>query len=235
MCNSSCSSSYISGKSSVFASIFAPSTATQSASFSHFTPPATQSNRLLSSASPKADTGFSHSLATPSMYFTRNSFSLFPTFPDILPDHHQYAPVSHQPTMSATALLQKAAQMTATASSSSLLCGFSLSMPSSSSTHEDISASTQSINQWSSKVKPDPSLVNAGLCLGLGFPSSNMYGQLTTLNLLGLRLGTESSSPDPLSAYLHCLEGTPDVAPASSSFQIQNSQTKNWEGVDRRL
>lgn len=235
-CNLSCSGSYISGKSSVFASIFAPSTATPSTSFSHFMPPASQSTLLHPPSSPNADTGCGHSLTSPSMFFAGNSFSLFPTMPDLFPDHQQYAPVSHQPTMSATALLQKAAQMTATASGSSLLCGFSLSMPSS-STHEGISASNRpSINQWSRQVKADPSLVNAGLCLELGFPSSNMYGQPTTLDLLGLRQGTESSSSGQLSAYLnYSMEGTPNVAPAGSSFIIENSHSKNWEGGDRRL
>ncbi|KAL9665801.1 hypothetical protein QQ045_000122 [Rhodiola kirilowii] len=234
-CNSSSSSSYISGKSSVFASIFAPSTATTpSASIPHFLPPASQPNHPPPSSSPKADTGFRHPLTSPSMYFTGNSFSLFPTIPDLFPDHHHYAPRSHQPTMSATALLQKAAQVGPNSSGSSLLCGFSLAMPSSSSSHDGFSASTSSINQWSSRVKADTGMLNAGLGLGLGFPSSDLYGQPTTLDLLDLRLGTESSTPGQLSAYLNSMDGTPHVAPASSSFQIGNSHGVDWESDGRR-
>uniref|UniRef100_A0A7N0UMW8 C2H2-type domain-containing protein n=1 Tax=Kalanchoe fedtschenkoi TaxID=63787 RepID=A0A7N0UMW8_KALFE len=186
--NSSRCTSYISGKISVFASIFAPSTETTSTSFSHFMSPLSQSDHPLPPSSPKGDTGFNHPLTSPSLYLTCNSFAPFPMIPDLPPDHHHYASRSHKPIMSATALLQKAAQMGATTSAgSSLLCGFSLAMPSSSSsTHQGQSADTSSITQWSSHAKADNSVVTAGLRLGLGFPASDLYVQPTTLDLLGL-------------------------------------------------
>lgn len=106
-------------------------------------------------------------------------------------EHWQYTPLP-QPAMSATALLQKAAQMGAAATSTSLLCDFSILSSSSSSRHEDNL-------RWSGRqIETDSSSFPAGLGIGLSVDGSSglkelMMGTISifdpkqsTLDFLGL-------------------------------------------------
>ncbi|WCJ35274.1 C2H2-like zinc finger protein [Euphorbia peplus] len=122
------------------------------------------------------------SLSLCSSLYLSNTISLFS---DHDPQHQHYTP-SPQPAMSATALLQKAAQMGATSSNTSFLRGLGLSI------------SPNSSEQWGD-VKPDPNSITPGL--GLGLPSGEMMmgtaplfgNKPTTLDLLGLGIGAGSA------------------------------------------
>lgn len=124
------------------------------------------------------------SLSLSSSFYLSNNASFFPD-----QDHRHYT-LSPQPAMSATALLQKAAQMGATSSNSSFLRG--LGLPESSSCSQDINGNQRDMKQ-------DANAVAAGL--GIGLPSgdvmmgsSPLFGNKpTTLDLLGLGIGTGSA------------------------------------------
>jgi len=129
---------------------------------------------------------------------------------------------SPQPALSATALLQKAAQMGA--SSGSLLRGLGLAKtPSSSSLGKDqsfnINATTTA--QWNQRVKQEnqPVLDNLGLGLPCGSgsvtdvvmgPSTPFVGQPMTRDLLGLSIGGGGASRGGLSALVTSLGGNFD-------------------------
>ncbi|KAL5210108.1 hypothetical protein ABZP36_005731 [Zizania latifolia] len=125
-------------------------------------------------------------------------------------------PPSPSPHMSATALLQKAAQMGATSSSSSFLRGLGLDMSSTSSPAPALSSGQQhhhqetmqvpipasSLPEWPPRLQPEPSpMLSAGLGLGLPYDATGgpvslpelMMGQSSlftskpaTLDFLGL-------------------------------------------------
>jgi hypothetical protein len=113
--------------------------------------------------------------------------------------------------MSATALLQKAAQMGSTASNASLLRGLGLAAPPPSSSGQDSTAM-----QWNGHGRAaENTLVTDGL--GLRLPSggsSGLMGQPMTRDLLGLGIGGGSggASTRGLSALLNSFGGGFDVA-----------------------
>uniref|UniRef100_A0A803KVX2 C2H2-type domain-containing protein n=1 Tax=Chenopodium quinoa TaxID=63459 RepID=A0A803KVX2_CHEQI len=136
-------------------------------------------------------------------------------------ERRQYAPLP-QPAMSATALLQKAAQMGA--NGGSLLRGLGLVSSTS-------SAGPSDSLQWTSRqVEPETSPVQSGL--GLGLPcdegsglkelmigSSSMFGpKQPTLDFLGLGMAAGGSPNGGLSALITSMGNGLDVAAAAASF-----------------
>ncbi|KHN36136.1 Zinc finger protein MAGPIE [Glycine soja] len=140
-------------------------------------------------------------------------------------ERRQYAPPP-QPAMSATALLQKAAQMGAAATNASFLRGLGI---------VSSSASTSSVQQdnlqWGHQpVEPESASVPAGLGLGLPCDSSSglkelmmgtpsMFGpKQTTLDFLGLGMAAGGTPGGGLSALITSIGGGLDVTTAAASF-----------------
>ncbi|XP_022950794.1 protein indeterminate-domain 2-like isoform X1 [Cucurbita moschata] len=124
----------------------------------------------------------------------------------------QYTP-SPQPAMSATALLQKAAQMGAAASNASLLRGLGLGLVPSSTT----SAAPQERLPWNQQrqIEADGISISAGLGLGLPCDGNSGLKELmrssnhsifapkhTTLDFLGLGMAAAGGSPNSSLAAL---------------------------------
>lgn len=137
--------------------------------------------------------------------------------------------------MSATALLQKAAQMGAASSNASLLRGFGLSTSSSS-----VQDGTGNATQWNGHVIKTESTDG----LGLGLPSDMMMGQSSpfgsqpmTRDLLGLGIGggNGGNSGNPtggLSALLNSFAGGGfDVA--SYGGGDHSSPNDTWDGAPK--
>ncbi|KAK6922741.1 Zinc finger C2H2-type [Dillenia turbinata] len=220
-CSSSSSSSSIgsSSSTSVFASLFASSSAT--ASLQSQTPAFTDLVRAMSHTDHASKLASSASIEPISLCLsTTNGSSLFGAAG---PEHRQYAPPP-QPAISATALLQKAAQMGAAATNASLLRGFGIVSSSSSAVQQESS-------QWSRlQLEPENSSVTAGL--GLGLPSNASSGlkelmlgsssmfvpKQTTLDLLGLGIGPGGNPSGRLSALITSIGGGLDVTAAAASF-----------------
>ncbi|KAG6471637.1 hypothetical protein ZIOFF_069083 [Zingiber officinale] len=127
-------------------------------------------------------------------------------------DRHPFAPSPASSHMSATALLQKAAQMGAVATGSSFLRGFGLDAPSG---QQEISIVRDSTLQWGHQrqqlLQPEPvPMLSSGLGLGLPYEedlmmgSSPLYGaKPATLDFLGLGMGPVGGGPNgELSALL---------------------------------
>ncbi|XP_062216514.1 zinc finger protein GAI-ASSOCIATED FACTOR 1-like [Phragmites australis] len=158
-------------------------------------------------------------------------------------DRQQFAPPptpSPSPHMSATALLQKAAQMGATSSSSSFLRGLGLdvstSSPGASSSgqqhHQEamqMSVPETSLQQWPPRLEPEAApMLSAGLGLGLpydstgapvGFPelmmgqSSLFSAKPATLDFLGLGMSPIGASASRgLSAFIRPIGGAVGMA-----------------------
>lgn len=121
------------------------------------------------------------------------------------------------PTMSATALLQKAAQMGAAATSGSFLRSFGVSMSSSSG---------QDNSHWNGKIDGEHSPPLSGLsCDGnsrlteLMMAPSTLFGpEPTTLDFLGLGMAGNGSSKGGYSALISSIDSELDIAAASTSF-----------------
>ncbi|KAJ6808263.1 putative protein indeterminate-domain 1 [Iris pallida] len=144
------------------------------------------------------------------------------------PTAHQFAAAAApqqqpSPHMSATALLQKAAQMGATTSGgSSFLRGFGLA-PSSSSAGQQEDGGLQ----WG--IHSHHQALDAGLGLGLAYDSGGlmMGPKLATLDLLGI--GPGGASAGGFSALMSSMGGGGgglDVGPGTSPT--------SWEGADRK-
>ncbi|KAJ8545848.1 hypothetical protein K7X08_018431 [Anisodus acutangulus] len=137
-------------------------------------------------------------------------------------ERRQYAPTP-QPAMSATALLQKAAQMGAAATSSSLLRGFGvMSSTSSSNGHQE----------WSGRPidSTDGASLAAGLGLGLPCDAGSGLKELMlgtpsvfgpkhpTLDLLGLGMAASVGPSTGLSALITSMGSNMDMATAAGYF-----------------
>lgn len=191
-CSGSCSSSNTgSTSSSVFASLFASSTASKSLQ----PPPQPQSQTtgfkdLIQSLTQPAQTLDQEPISL--CLSTSQGSSIFRTAGQ---DLRQYAPPP-QPTMSATALLQKAAQMGASASGASLLRGYGLD-------RDDTDGGA-----------------TIGLGLGVGYDgrsgleelmmsTPSVYGpKHTTLDFLGLGMAAGGGTTNGLSALMTSIGGS---------------------------
>ncbi|XP_022751372.1 protein indeterminate-domain 2-like [Durio zibethinus] len=222
--NGNCSSSTSSvsngnSSSSVFASLFASSTASAS-----LQPPQSPAftDLIRAMGGPDCSAGLAPSTSTEPISLclsTSHGSSIFGTAGQ---ERRQYAPPP-QPTMSATALLQKAAQMGAAATNASLLRGLGLVSSSSSSAQ-------QHNLQWGQRqVEPDNASVAVGLGLGLPCDGSSGLKELmmgtpvfgpkqATLDFLGLGVAAGGSPNGGLSALMTSIGGGLDFAAAATSF-----------------
>lgn len=198
--SSNSSSSNGSTTSSVFASLFASSNTSTNLQ-PHQTPAFSDLIRAMSRSDHSTDLQQPSSVEPVSLCLsTATASSIFGTAGQ---ERRQFASPP-QPAMSATALLQKAAQMGATATNASLLRGFGLVS----------SSSSPSVQQ----IEPDR--VAAGL--GLGLPcdegaglkelmmgsSSSVFGpKQTTLDFLGLGMAAGGSPAGGLSALITSIGG----------------------------
>lgn len=204
----------------MFASLFASSTGTGSLQ-SQAPPSFTELFRPM--AHPESSSEIVPSSSTEPIALclaTNHGSSIFGTAGQ---ERRQYAPPP-QPAMSATALLQKAAQIGAAATNASLLRGFGIMSSSSSST-----AGQQ---EWNGRaIESNNASLTAGLGLGLpcdggsglkelmlGTPS--VFGpKHATLDLLGLGMAAGAGPTAGLSALMTSIGGGGlDVATAAASF-----------------
>ncbi|XP_057809539.1 zinc finger protein GAI-ASSOCIATED FACTOR 1-like [Salvia miltiorrhiza] len=209
--SSSGSSSNGSSSSNVFASLFASSTS--SGSFQSQT--AGFSNLFRSIACPDPTPAIAPSASSEPIALclaVNQGSSIFGTAGQ---ERRQYPPAP-QPVLSATALLQKAAQMGAAASNASLLRGLGIVS----------SSSSPSVSrEWSQQhIESDGSSLAAGLGLGLACDSGSGLKELmlgtpsifgpkhTTLDLLGLGMAASGGSTGGLSVLMN---GGLDVAAAT--------------------
>ncbi|GMI94060.1 INDETERMINATE DOMAIN 1, ENHYDROUS [Hibiscus trionum] len=209
-----------SSSSNVFASLFAPST--KSSSLQPPQPPAfTDLIRSLSRPDRPVDLAPSTSAEPVFLCLSTNhGSSIFGTAGQ---ERRQYAPPP-QPTMSATALLQKAAQMGAAASNASFLRGLGIVSSSSStpSQHDNL--------QWGQRqIEPENASIAGGLGLGLPCDESSGLKELmmgtpvfgpkqATLDFLGLGVAASGTSNSGLSTLITSIGGGFDVSTTTASF-----------------
>ncbi|KHN00559.1 Zinc finger protein MAGPIE-like protein [Glycine soja] len=212
-CNSNSSSS-------VFASLFASSTA--SVTLQSQTPAFSDLIRAMGPPEHPAD-----QISGPSSEAISLCLSTTSASPIFATGGRQYASSSPHPAMSATALLQKAAQMGAAATNASLLRGLGIV---SSSPLDSTSSGQQNVLQWGHQQQLEPesgSVAAAGL--GLGLPcedggsglkelmmgTSSMFGpKHTTLDFLGLGMAAGGTAGGGLSALITSIGGGLDVTAA---------------------
>ncbi|XP_021757771.1 LOW QUALITY PROTEIN: protein indeterminate-domain 2-like [Chenopodium quinoa] len=219
--SSSCSSSSgANTSSSVFATLFASSSAQPASLQSHANPAFSDFIQTMTQPEcPPSELPQSAPAEPISLCLATNHGSSI--FGPAGQERRQYAPLP-QPAMSATALLQKAAQMGA--NGGSLLRGLGLVSSTS-------SAGPSDSLQWTSRqVEPETSPVQSGL--GLGLPcdegsglkelmigSSSMFGpKQPTLDFLGLGMAAGGSPNGGLSALITSMGNGLDVAAAAASF-----------------
>lgn len=217
-CSSSSSSSSGCKSNTVFASLFASSTASGA-----FKPSQTLAltDLMRAMARPDLPTDGASSVVEPfALCLATAGSSIFGTSGQ---ERRQYGTQS-QAAMSATALLQKAAQMGATTSNSSLLCGLGL-VPSS------LSSAQQDSVPWGNNrpIDSENATVPAGLGLGLHCDGSSGLKELMmgtpsvfgpkqpTLDFLGLGMAAGGATPS------NCIStrngGARDVAAAAAPFE----------------
>ncbi|KAE8715515.1 Protein indeterminate-domain 1 [Hibiscus syriacus] len=165
------------------------------------------------------------SLSSP-LYISNNGSSNIFTGPEN--DHCHYAPTP-QPAMSATALLQKAAQMGAAASNPSLIRGLGMTV---SSAGQD-----PNVKSESNIALGVPSNGNSGLTNPM-IGSYLLFGNKpTTLDLLGLGMANGVAASSGLSALLTSFGGGFNVLAATmTTFGAggSNSPRETWDGAPER-
>ncbi|CAK9138776.1 unnamed protein product [Ilex paraguariensis] len=213
LAGSSSSSSSGSSSSSVFASLFASSTA--SGSLQRQSTGFTDLIRSMAHHEHTPDLAPSSSIEPISLCLATNHGSSF--FGTAVQEHQQYAPPP-QPAMSATALLQKAAQMSAAATNASLLRGFGIVS----------SSSSAGQREWNGRPIELNDSVVPGLGLGLPIDGESGLKELmmgtpsvfgpkhTTVDFLGLGMAAGGGPTSGLSALVTPLGAGLDVAAAAS-------------------
>ncbi|KAG4941362.1 hypothetical protein JHK87_045233 [Glycine soja] len=224
--NSTCSTSNggatsnSNSSSSVFAGLFASSTA--SGSLQSQTPAFSDLIRAMGPPEHPADliSAPSSSEAISLCLSTTSASPIFAT------GGQQYVSSPPQPAMSATALLQKAAQMGAAATNASLLRGFGIV---SSSSLASTSSGQQNGLQWGQQQLESESGSVPAAGLGLGLPcedggsglkelmmgTPSMFGpKHTTLDFLGLGMAAGGTAGGGLSALITSIGGGLDVTAA---------------------
>ncbi|XP_060199637.1 zinc finger protein GAI-ASSOCIATED FACTOR 1-like isoform X1 [Lycium barbarum] len=157
-----------------------------------------------------------------------SSFYLSNNGPALFLEHtghgQHYGSTTTQPALSATALLQKAAQMGSTTSNNSFLRGLGLAMSSSTSAPDDISLARRTNSLG--RVKLESNIVEVPTGLGVQVPTngpsgltdlmmgpsishqSMMFGSRPpTLDFLGLGNGASGTPSNRFSAFLSSMEG----------------------------
>ncbi|GFQ01240.1 protein indeterminate-domain 2 [Phtheirospermum japonicum] len=230
--------------STVFASIFNPSNCTELTQSSHYHASSYNDSLLcpMNGRDRPAIDPISLSLSS-SLYSTS---SLFPSTSQNNPQPHYLS--SPQPALSATALLQKAAQMGATSSNPSFLCGLWFPVSSSLNPHQDIvstmAQTTTSTTPHGVKLEKN----SMASTLGLGLPStgasgfgnelvmssSTLYGDKpTTLDFLGLGMGGGGeASSGGFSAFLSSIGGGLDMTAATFTEVRPNGDA--WDDPSER-
>ncbi|GAA0141277.1 non-receptor serine/threonine protein kinase [Lithospermum erythrorhizon] len=234
----------------VFASVFAPSS---SPAISQATQPSSSYSGVSfsiagSDIAPALDP-VTLSLAS-SMYLSGNVSSLFPTSQD---HYLQYSSSPRPPALSATALLQKAAQMGSSSSSGgSFLRGLGLTISSSSDHQENRSSTIRTSNdsppsQWNSNVKLEGNQAGSS-GLGLGIQTNGSLGmndymmgsstmfhdKPTTLDLLGLGISPPGASPAGYSSFVNSMGGEFGNYGASSIHGVSSSGSTWADPPDRK-
>ncbi|KAL6993616.1 hypothetical protein U1Q18_011727 [Sarracenia purpurea var. burkii] len=184
--------------SNVFTSVFATSTVS-SATLQSQTPGFASLIRAVAHPERVADLAPSSSIEPISLCLaTNHGSSIFGTAGQ---ERRQYALPPQPPAMSATALLQKAAQMGAAATNASLLRGFGI-------VSSTTSSSSSGQQEWDGRpIEPG---------LGLGLPS--VFGpKQTTLDLFGLGMAAGGGPSGGLSALMTSIGGGLDVAAAAAA------------------
>ncbi|KAL2455237.1 Protein indeterminate-domain 1 [Forsythia ovata] len=213
--------------SGVFASIFASSTLDELAQPSR--PHSSYSDLLCAMAGSECSTMDPMSLSlSSSLYLSSSPASLFPTTSQ---DPNRHYASNPQPALSATALLQKAAQIGATSANSSFLHGLGLATSSSSNPQDNAASATTtplSPSRWNSHMQLENGSFTPGL--GPGIPSNGSSGlndlmigpstslfsnKPTTLDFLGLGMGANEASSGGFSAFLTSIGGGLNAAAAS--------------------
>lgn len=187
---------------------------------------------------------------------TDASSSIFSAAP-VTAERQQFAPPPPSPSpsahMSATALLQKAAQMGATSSSSSFLRGLGLDVSSSGhqqqQQHQEamrVSLPDASLQQWPPRLELEPApMLSAGLGLGLPYDSTGaqvslpelMMGQSSlfsgkpaTLDFLGLGMSPSGASAGRgLPAFVQPIGGAVGGMAGTGAGAGRGAQATPWE------
>lgn len=164
------------------------------------------------------------SLTSP-LYLSNNGASSIFSGPD-QHEHCHYAPSpQQQPAMSATALLQKAAQMGAAASNTSLLRGLGLAVSSSSSSTPSATAQDPNVdsNSMSRTAGVGLELPSNGTTSGFTDHTMMFGNEPTTLDLLGLGLGIGigMGAAGLLTSF-------------GGGFNVVAPTTETWEGPHER-
>ncbi|KAL1534865.1 zinc finger protein ENHYDROUS-like [Salvia divinorum] len=194
-----------------------------SASNSHISPSGGVVPIMLNTSSTPA----SYTTAFSSPAISLSLSSLFQS-PSQNPPRSHYA--AHQPALSATALLQKAAQMGSTSSKSSLLHGLWLSGP----------TPSDSPTPDNDCIKLESNSLASGLGLGLSSGASGftelMISPPTTLDFLGLGMPAGEAPSDGFSAFFSSIGGRlHHMPPPAAPFAPVRAAGDTWdEAQDRK-
>ncbi|XP_026456081.1 protein indeterminate-domain 2-like isoform X1 [Papaver somniferum] len=154
---------------------------------------------------------------------SKNGSSMFASTMTSNQESHQFS--SPQPAMSATALLQKAAQMGAAATSASLLRGLGFSVSGSSSSQQQQQTENLQWDTSGSNNLHQHQIDNhggAGLSDGLGVPSSLFGRKPATLDFLGLGMD-RGGGGSSFSSLMNSVDANLNIANAAGPFRDVNS------------